>query len=29
MGGASSHDIDDGILNPSNFTNINEFKNYI
>lgn len=26
MGGASSHDIDDGILNPSNFTNINEFK---
>ena len=27
MGGASSHDIDDGILNPSNFTDENEFKN--
>ena len=27
MGGASSHDIDDGILNPSDFANENEFKN--
>lgn len=27
MGGASSHDIDDGILNPSDFANKNEFKN--
>lgn len=27
MGGASSHDIDDGVLNPSDFINENEFKN--
>lgn len=27
MGGASSHDIDDGILNPSDFANKNEFRN--
>ena len=26
MGGASSHDIDDGILNPSDFADENEFK---
>lgn len=27
MGGASSHDIDDGILNPSDFENETDFKN--